>query len=378
MRILVSGLSARSGGALAYLQSMVPALLAENSKFSGNELKFVIHDDQRKLLGDVKEKSLVTVTSSRKSGVMRPGWERKIISDAIAECRSEVVFTPYQVAAFYPGVRNVTMIRNLEPFLYSQYRYSLQARIRNKLLFHSTIHCLQRSSRVIAVSNFAAQQLELAMRSSKPDIRNIYHGRSEKFAPIASKTQDRLLLSSMGVEKKFLLTCGSMLPYRRCEDVVAAFRNLAKEIPEAQLVIAGSGTDSRYAGVIRNAITKSGVSDRILQLGHVSSDAMASLYRQSSACIIATEIEACPNIVIEAMTAGCAIISSNKDPLPEILDGASIEYNARNVDSLAEAILFILRNPEEQKLLRNKAMLRASNFCWQKCARETYKALSDW
>jgi glycosyltransferase involved in cell wall biosynthesis len=105
---------------------------------------------------------------------------------------------------------------------------------------------------------------------------------------------------------------------------------------------------------------------------------MKALYRQCDLCALATEIEACPNIAIEAMTAGCVIVSADKPPLPEIFQDASIFYEARNIAHLAEQMQLGLKDDRLRDDMRSKAKKRAESFSWAKCAGETYNALTDW
>ena len=77
-------------------------------------------------------------------------------------------------------------------------------------------------------------------------------------------------------------------------------------------------------------------------IGNVPWETMTVLYRNCKLFIIATEIEACPNIALESMAAGCVILSSNKPPLPEIFSGSSLNYKARDAEVLSKKIIQVL------------------------------------
>jgi alpha-1,3-rhamnosyl/mannosyltransferase len=94
--------------------------------------------------------------------------------------------------------------------------------------------------------------------------------------------------------------------------------------------------------------------------------------------VIATEIEACPNIAIEAMAAGCVIVSGDRPPLPEMFQGCSLEYGARDIDLLAQKIRQAVTNDLWRVEMKAKALKRAENFSWDKCAMDTYAALTQW
>jgi glycosyltransferase involved in cell wall biosynthesis len=267
------------------------------------------------------------------------------------------------------------MIRNMEPFLFENYKYSMTTWIRNKILAALSVSCLKKANRVIAVSKFAADYLG-RLEISREKFYTIYHG-SPSFKFLADTASDKL--QAIGVNSDFILTCGSMLPYRRCEDVILAFNSCLSAMPDRMmLVIAGSGTDAGYDEMIRELIAASPRPSRILTLGNVPWETMVELYRHCEICVMATEIEACPNIALEAMAAGCCIISSNRPPLPEIFDDYALYYEARDINELSQQILRVVNNKILRDGLGDRALLRAYDFSWSMCVDKTYSVLTDW
>jgi len=125
-------------------------------------------------------------------------------------------------------------------------------------------------------------------------------------------------------------------------------------------------------------IAKSPKPSRILTLGNVPWETMVELYRRCTLCVIATEIEACPNIALEAMAAGCSIISSDRPPLPEMFDGCALRYEARDIGGLSRQILHVVEDKALRVEMGNNALLRAHDFSWSTCVERTYSALTDW
>jgi glycosyltransferase involved in cell wall biosynthesis len=336
---------------------------------------FLAHQDQAELLSGVPASNVIWISGTRPDGFRRIAWERRNLPRIVAEHRFDVLFIPYQVAPRVANVKNVLMIRNMEPFLFGKYKYSISTWLRNKILAGMSASCLSNADRVIAVSQFAADYLS-RLDISKERTRTIYHG-SPSFQLLPDVPSDRLV--TLGINGDFILTCGSMLPYRRCEDVVRAFNSCLPALPESMLlVIAGSGADAGYAGMIREIIATSPRPARILTPGNVPWDTMVELYRRCMLCVIATEIEACPNIALESMAAGCPIVSSNRPPLPEMFDGCVLDYEARDVAGLSQQLLSMVQDETLRGELRNKALIRAKDFSWSVCVEKTYSALTDW
>lgn len=380
MNILMNCLSSISGGAVAYLRNLTP-LLSERfvASSDGHKLTFLAHKSQTELFSYIPEKECIWIDGARPTGWRRVVWERHNINNIIAKKNTDILFTPYQISPRVKNVKQIMMLRNMEPFLYGKYSYSFSSKLRNYLLRKKSLESLRLADRIIAVSDFVRDYTIAELNINSDRIRRVYHGRSEELSFNCDTDNDLQDLKPYGIKNHFILTCGSLLPYRRCEDVVEAFNQCSEHLPSGtQLVIAGSGTDKGYNKFIRNIIAKSPHNNRIISLGHVPWKIMKELYRQCTICVIATEIEACPNIAIEAMAAGCIIISSDKPPLPEIFGCASVKYKARNIDNMVEQIKKCINDDLLRKQMRLLAQRRSNKFSWEKCSHETYSVLTDW
>jgi glycosyltransferase involved in cell wall biosynthesis len=372
-------LSSVSGGAVAYLRNLAP-LLAERfaRDGDGHSLKFLAHEEQAPLLEGIEDSQVCWIRGARPKGVRVVWWEQRNLPAIVRKNAADVLFLPCQVGSHAPELRRVLMLRNMEPFLFERYHYGLKTWLRNRLLRRESVRCLRAADRVIAVSGFARERLIHGIGVDAARVRTVYHGRPDQRSS-AHDARDQEILTQIGLKNHYVLTCGSLLPYRRCEDVIAAFNQGAPGLgARMRLVIAGSGTDRSYGDFLRRTIAASPLHERILAVGHVPSETMGALYRRCVACVIATEIEACPNIAIEAMAAGCVIVSSDRAPLPEMFQGCSLEYRARNIGHLVQQLRLAVENNSLRREMKSKALKRVEDFSWEKCARETYSALVDW
>lgn len=380
MNVLMNCLPLVSGGAIAIARNLVPFLSRRfEESTEGHRLIFLAHESQKELFVVIPDEQLVWVAGDRLTGWRRILWERRHIERIVRQSNADLLFTPYQIGPRVKGVRQLFMLTNMEPFLFDQYVYDAKSRLRNYILKSASARSLRRADRVIAISLFTQDHLVRGLGIAADRVRMVYHGRNEGLALAGVEEAEQQKLLPYGVSAHFILTCGSLLPYRRCEDVIAAFDRAAETLPEGtQLIIAGSGTDRRYGDLIKRAIEASLYRESILLLGHVPQDVMKALYQQCDLCVLATEIEACPNIAIEAMTAGCVIIANDKPPLPEMFENAYHSYRARDIQHLAEAMTQVVRDEQYCKNLRERSLKRAEHFSWATCADETYAALTDW
>jgi glycosyltransferase involved in cell wall biosynthesis len=375
LRLLVNILSAKSGGAVSYVRNLIPRL-QEGGRVNDSIQALVLCDaTQKRVLdscGQMSDAVLVAPTVALPA-LGRLRWERRELPKLVTEHAIDVLFTPYQVSTAITNAREVIMVRNMEPFLGSEYTYGVRGRIRNFLIRRATVASCQSAWQIIAVSEFVREYLQQHIGIESSRITRIYHGRDTFFEA------DENSGHTASHDGAMFLTCGSLLPYRRCEDVIKAFAVVAKRCPRRRLSlkIAGEGTEAKYRALLDTCVSKSGCSELIEFVGHVPKEQMRRLFRGCLACILSTEIEACPNTAIEALTSGCAIIASDAPPLPEILGTAPLYYPRRNVDELVKRMIQILEDPGLGNRCREAAAMQARCFDWNVCAQQTLALLSS-
>lgn len=123
----------------------------------------------------------------------------------------------------------------------------------------------------------------------------------------------RELARSLGIDpddgRKRLVCCCRLIPLKRVDLVIDAFRAIADERPEWDLMIVGSG-ESRaaleaQAGVLREA-------GRVRFLGFLDPEPVAAVYHASHALVLASDYEPWALVVNEAAAAGLAIVASDR------------------------------------------------------------------
>ena len=85
---------------------------------------------------------------------------------------------------------------------------------------------------------------------------------------------------------------------------------------------------------------------------------MPFAYANSKFVLFASRSENCPNILLEAMACGCAILCSNKNPMPEFAEDSVLYFDPEDHIDLAKAIQRFLTERElvESCSLKAKAI----------------------
>jgi glycogen(starch) synthase len=101
--------------------------------------------------------------------------------------------------------------------------------------------------------------------------------------------------------------------------------------------------------------------DRI-EFTHVTSSQISNLLSETDVCVFPSIWENFPNVCLEAMSAGRAIVGSNQGGMVDMLQRpqAGILVNPMNPNKIAQAVINLLNNSELRvalgKAARNKAL----------------------
>jgi glycosyltransferase involved in cell wall biosynthesis len=128
---------------------------------------------------------------------------------------------------------------------------------------------------------------------------------------------------------------------------------------------------------LQKSINQSDFKSDILLVGFINKEQMITLYKNCEFFVTASEVEACPNIAIESMKCGCAVISAEVKPFQELYENAVLYYKKRDVPGL-QALMHTLHNDAQlRKQLSLRALAQSNKFSWDLCAQKTYKFLSS-
>ncbi|HWW59764.1 MAG TPA: glycosyltransferase family 1 protein [Thermoanaerobaculia bacterium] len=149
--------------------------------------------------------------------------------------------------------------------------------------------------------------------------------------------------------RPYFLTVGNDKPHKNVDAAVDAIAR----VPDARLVLVGSAF-ARFRG-----------RDRVDVRGFVDAAALADLYRNATALVMPSREEGFGLPAAEAMACGTAVITSKASALVEITGDAALHVDD---DSLAEAMLRVMRDEDLRATLASRGIARAKTFTWARCA----------
>jgi glycosyltransferase involved in cell wall biosynthesis len=173
--------------------------------------------------------------------------------------------------------------------------------------------------------------------------------------------------------QRFFLFAGSLYPPKNFARLVRAFARVGPS-NGVHLVVAGG--DNRFlCKAERNLPEELGIADWVRWIGWVPQDELPAFYAAATALVMPSRYEACPGPVLEAMAAGCRVVTSNRFGSKEVAGGTAILVDPESVESIAEGMTYALTENERRDSFIAQGKVRAAEFTWERCARETLTVL---
>jgi glycosyltransferase involved in cell wall biosynthesis len=165
----------------------------------------------------------------------------------------------------------------------------------------------------------------------------------EVFYPVDDKEAEaKLLAGEMGLNKntRFVLFAGRLHPQKDPLLLLKAFAVL--EEPNVHLLIAGAG---ELEAEIQTEIVNRGLSDQVTMLGALPQAELAKLHRVSSVFVLSSVYEGLPLTVLEALSSGTPVVTTNSGETPKFLTTDSgIICQERTPRAIANALTEVLQN----------------------------------
>lgn len=181
------------------------------------------------------------------------------------------------------------------------------------------------------------------------------------------------MLEKLEVEKPYVLWTGSLEPRRNPEGIVRGFVHAIEgDVPDAdRLNLYLVGPPGHWSPEIRGFIEDKGLTDRIRRIDHQAAPVRGALYAGAAAFLYPSFSEGFGQPVIEAMSCGAPVVTSNRSSLPEVAGSAAELCDPDDPGSVGASLAKVLRDPDYAQDLRRLGLRRAQEFSWERTARET-------
>lgn len=307
-----------------------------------------------------------------KSLFFRLIWRFLIFPQELKKANYSLLFVPggSDSTRFSPMV---SMCQNMLPFETKEAKrfglgfYFLKFKILKKV----QLNTFNRSDGVIFLSNYAKQVIYNQTQIIKKSI-IIPHGINKRFYSYPNP-QKSIFTKNAPCK---VIYVSKTDPYKHHINLVKAVKILLdKSLPLELILIGPKGTS--HNELIKNIAKVNLEYNSISFLGSIPYEKLNKYYCKSDIAIFASSCENLPNILLESMASGLPIASSNKGPMPEILNKNSVYFNPESIQEIADALEKLFKSSVMRADLALKSYETALNYSWKNCTDETFKFFDE-
>lgn len=215
-----------------------------------------------------------------------------------------------------------------------------------------------RCAALITDSQFSRRELSRELRIPESRFAVIPLGVNAPRPPVAAS------LDVVGL-RPYVLYVGDAERRKGFDTLLHAMARVSAIRPDVSLVVTSAVAGWDVPEVVR-----------VVALGHVDDDTLAALYRSCAVLAFPSRYEGFGLPVLEAMSYGAPVITSDAAALPEV-GGTAVCYVPAGADSaLADAIVRVLSDAGYAEELRARGLRRATMFSWEETAKRTLEVIT--
>jgi len=295
-------------------------------------------------------------------------WHSAVMKD-LKKQEIDVFFAPssFIIPALLPKrtkIKTIITIHDLVAFLFPE-THSKKTIILEKIFLKRAI---KKASAITVVSENTKKDVMEKFNLPEDGIQIIPCGASEDFHP-EDPSED--FIKKTNLPEKFFLAVGTIEPRKNYEALIQALAMIHKEYPNYHVLIAGKqGWNAMES--IEELINENYLQKYVHFLGYVTNKTLNKLYNLAEALVFPSYYEGFGIPPLEAMQAGCPVISSHSSSMPEVMGDAAIYCSPDSPADFAKAMVDLIKNPETRVDLVNRGRIRSKSFSWNSSAQKLY------
>lgn len=212
---------------------------------------------------------------------------------------------------------------------------------------------------LIAVSQSTKKDLIDLIEIPQEKIIVVYEAARQQFKPQENLTVTHVL-SKYRIPQEYLLFVGTISPRKNVKRLIAAWKKITHA--PALVLVGAVGWGERAT-----------IPDTVVHLSEIDQEDLPGIYSGALALVLPSLYEGFGLPIVEAMACGTLVITSKVSSMPEVGGNAAVYVDPENTESIKQGIEGILSlSSSEREYRKSQCVIQASQFSWEKTARETF------
>jgi glycosyltransferase involved in cell wall biosynthesis len=296
-------------------------------------------------------------------------WDQLAVPAAVTRHGIDVLFNPKYSIPLRAGCPAVWVCHGLDWYV-MPWASRFVDRLSHRFLVP---RYAARAGAIIAVSEVTRQHVMQYLRVPPERVVTVYSGVDDVFRQPPDESRLREIRLKYSLPERFLLYAGAVYPPKNFTRLVRAYARVG---PERGIPLVVAGGDNRFLSERELREPEAlGISDWVRRPGWVEQEQLAGLYALADALLLPSLFESCGLPVLEAMAAGCPVVTADRYGTKELAERAAVLVDPESVDGIADGIRRVLDDVGLRAELVAAGRERSRAFRWARCAAETLQVL---
>jgi len=323
------------------------------------------------------------------NGLRQVFWTQVTVPLAAARRRIDVLLCPAYVGPLLSPAPVVVMVLDLTFLIEPHTGDRLYMRYLRRLV----PALVSRARRVVTISQSAAAEIARLLPAAAGKIDVAYPGPGE-FSPHPDPppqagegdlqgphpdpphaANPATLMTEGERDFKYILMVGTLEPRKNYPRAIQAFQ-IFRERGFADwrlLIVGGRG----WADLnLETDVDRLGLVEAVRFMGRAPAATLATLYRDAQLLFYPSLYEGFGFPILEAMTAGCPVVTSDRSSMAEVADGAAELVDPLDPQAMAAGLAAVAGNPARCAELVAAGSRRAADFSWERFGGSVERALT--
>ena len=234
-----------------------------------------------------------------------------------------------------------------------------------------------RSAKIITATAFVKNEISKHYPLANSKIVTAYYGTEDRFFTVQKEAKKGInILAKYQIQKPYLIYVGNLYLYKNVDKLIEVMESMS----DRELTLAIVCSRSIFYDSLEEKIKDKKLASRVKLLGFVPDEMLVTLYQNALAFITASLSEGFGITGLEAMAAGCPVLSSNFSCLPEVYGEAALYFNPDQTDKIVDLVYRIRKEEKLRSEMIKKGKRQVQKYSWSKMAKEVlavYKEAFD-
>lgn len=311
-------------------------------------------------------------------GITYAGWEQISLPLAVRKYKPDILHCTANTAPFYCTCPMIVTIHDIIYIEETSFEGSPYQNFGNLYRKFVVPHAIKKATKIVTVSNYEKAIITDICNVDPEKIDVIYNGVSERFHNKFPKDNIEAFRANHNLPDQFILFLGNTAPKKNTAGAIKAYIRYCQNTKNPLKLVVTDFSASSVLKILEKH-GQLGLMRNIVTPGYISSADMPRMYNCASLFIYPSLRESFGLPVLEAMSCGIPVITSDIPPLREVGGDAAIFTDPENEESIAAEMSNILENDTTRLEYVKMGLARAAMFSWQKSAKkliELYKTFS--